>query len=331
MANVNVGLIGFGNWPRAAYAPVLNELQDVTVAALAVRSEATRAIAVETFGDQLRHYDDYASLLSDPGVDAVMIALPNAMHAEVIEAAIAADKHVFYEPPGGLDEASIERVLSATTKTNRVVQVDLELRYLPVVDAVVQLLASGQIGEPLMAKIRLWCNWGHGGGEWYDEAQGQSFFLWLGCWYLDVLDCIFAAAPTSANVTGGYASNGTLMDHGWATLAYPGGGIGQYEFNLVATTEADISLHVAGTDGEVEADIKSGDWRWRKQGGEWQHMSAPASAPAAGFEGMRESIRDFFNAIADDRQPKANATASRRVHQAAAACAQAEAKAHSPS
>ena len=38
---------------------------------------------------------------------------------------------------------------------------------------------------------------------------------------------------------------------------------------------------------------------------------------------MRESIRGFFDAIAGNSQPKANVEASRRVHQAALACAQA--------
>ena len=320
MADINVGLIGFGNWPRVAYAPVLTELQGVTVRALAARSEATRQLAIEAFGDQLQCHNDYASILNDPQIDAVMLALPNHMHAEVIAATIAADKHLFYEPPAALDEASIEKALSAMSQTDRVVQVDLELRHLPVIGEVRQLLADGQIGKALMAKISLWCNWGHGGGEWYDEVQGQDFFLWLGCWYLDALDCVFDAAPVSANVVGGYTSNGTLMDHGWATLAYPDDRIGQYEFNLVATTDAKITLNVAGTEGEIEADIQSGDYRWRKEGNQWQQMSAPASGPAAGFEGMRESICDFFDAIANGRAPKADLAVSRRVHQAAVAC-----------
>jgi len=255
VADINVGLIGFGNWPRTAYAPALAELKGVTVRAVAARSDATRQLAIEAFGDQLQCHDRYDAILADPQIDAVMMALPNHMHADAIAAAVAAGKHLFYEPPVAMDEASIEKTFAAMSHTDRVVQVDLELRYLPVIDAVRQLLADGQIGKPLMAKISLWCNWGYGGGEWYDEVQGQDFFLWLGCWYLDALDCVFGAAPVDANVTGGYASNGTLMDHGWATLAYPDDRTGQYEFNLVATTEAKIALHVAGTAGEIEADI----------------------------------------------------------------------------
>ena len=321
MAQTNVGLIGFGEWPRTAYAPVLTDMAQVKVTAVAARSVATRRLAAETFGDQLRCHEHWSDLLADADIDAVMMALPNALHAEVIEAAVAAGKHLFYEPPAGPDQATIERVLAMTASSPQVVQVDLELRYLPVIAAVRQLLDSGELGATLMAKVRLWCNWGHGGGPWYDDAQGQDFFLWLGCWYLDVLDCVFGEAPTGASVVGGYASNGTLMDHGWATLTYPQDRIGQYEFSLVATTAAQIDLHIAGTEGEVEADLQSGAYRWRKAGGPWQERSAPASAPACGFEGMRESIHGFFDAITASRPPIADVAVSRRVHQAALACA----------
>ena len=324
MTKINVGLIGFGQWPRQAYAPVLTELDQVEVTALAAPSAATRTLATEAFGRQLRLHEHWASLLDDPSIDAVMVALPNALHAEVITAALAADKHLFYEPPAGQDEATVERVLSAIASSQRVVQADLELRFLPVIGAVRHLLDNGELGAALMAKVRLWCNWGYGGGPWYDHVQDQSFFLWLGCWYLDVLDCVFAVAPTDAHVVGGYASNGSLMDHGWATLRYPQNRIGQYEFNLVATTAAKIDLHVATAEGEVEADLQTGDYRWRKQGGAWQQHTAPASSPACGFEGMRESIGAFFDAVAGNGRAKADVAVSRRIHQAAFACAHAE-------
>ena len=106
-----------------------------------------------------------------------------------------------------------------------VVQADMELRCLPVMEAVGRLVREGAIGEVLMGKVRLWCDWGRD-GKWTPVGDAEGFWLWLGCWYLDVLDVVFGAAPRAAKVTGGRAMNGKMMDYGWANLTYPGGWCG---------------------------------------------------------------------------------------------------------
>ena len=39
---MKIGLIGFGEWARTAHVPVLKTLDDVEIAAVAARSQATR-------------------------------------------------------------------------------------------------------------------------------------------------------------------------------------------------------------------------------------------------------------------------------------------------
>lgn len=320
----NIGIIGFGHWPQQAYAPLLAEMPQVQVVAVAARSHATRELAKQTFNTDAKAFDNYNDLLADETVDAVLIALPNSLHGPALQAAATSKKHLFFEPPVAEDPEAAARVLDALETSGRVVQADLELRYLPVMDSLLAHLRSGTVGEPLMAKIRLWCDWGYGGGSWYDEVQGQSFFLWLGCWYLDVLDCIFEADAIQASVVGGYHSNGALMDGGWASLVYSGGGIGQLEFNLVAPQETTIELTVACQEGEVVADLQTGRWRWRGETGDWHLEHTPASTPAYGFAGMRESLRGFFDTIHTGGNPRANIDVMRRVQHAAQLCVDAE-------
>ena len=321
---INVGLIGFGKWARQAYAPLLGEFPQVRVTAISARSQATRSLAKQTFGADTKTFADYHDLLDDSTVDAVLIALPNSFHAAVLQAAATSQKHLFFEPPVAEDSDTAAQLLDTLAANQCVVQADLELRYLPVMDDVLGLLQSGTIGEPLMAKIRLWCNWGYGGGEWYDEVQGQSFFLWLGCWYLDALDCVFSQTATHTSVVGGHYCNGTLMDAGWASLIYPNGGIGQLEFNLVLPQETIIELAIACRSGEIVADLQTGEWRWRGETGDWHLKHTPASMPAYGFVGMRESLQGFFNAIHTGGQPRANVDVMRRIQHAAQLCADAE-------
>ena len=323
-AMTNVGLIGFGQWARQSYAPLLGEMPQVRIAAVAARSHATRTLAKETFGTETKTFADYHDLLNDPTVDAVLIALPNSLHAPVLQAAARSNKHLFFEPPVAIDSETATHVLDALAASEGVVQADLELRYLPVMENVLACIQSGRVGEPLMAKIRLWCNWGYGGGAWYDEVQEQSFFLWLGCWYLDVLDCIFEQTAVQASVVGGRHSNGTLMDAGWASLVYANGGIGQLEFNLVIPQETVIELIVACQSGEIIADLQTGQWRWRSETGDWHLEHTPASTPAYGFVGMRESLQGFFDTIGAGGRPRASVDVMRRVQHAAQLCADAE-------
>ena len=320
----SVGLIGFGQWARQAYAPLLGEIPQVRVVAVAARSHPTRELAKRTFGAETKTFADYHELLNDSTVDAVLIALPNSLHAPVLQAAAKTNKHLFFEPPVTEDPEAATHILDALAASGGVVQADLELRYLPVMDNILACIQSGKVGEPLMAKIRLWCNWGYSGGAWYDEVQGQSFFLWLGCWYLDVLDCVFKQTAVQASVVGGCHSNGTLMDAGWASLVYSDGRIGQLEFNLVIPQETTIELTVACRSGEIVADLETGQWRWRGEVGDWHPEHTPASTPAYGFVGMRESLQGFFDTIGAGGRPRANVDVMRRVQHAAQLCADAE-------
>ena len=324
MNQINLGLIGLGRWAREAYFPILKELSTVNVTAVAARTEATRRFAKEKFGPDLEVYCDYHDLLGADDVEAVIIALPNELHAEAVEAAVNSNKHILFEPPIGLNEQEIRGGLAVISSATQVIQVNHELRYLPVMELVRDQVASGAIGDLLMAKIRLWCDWGHGGGEWLEEAEPQGFFLWLGCWYLDVLDYVFGDSPTKVSVTGGYAMNRGLLDHGWVTLGYPNGRIGEFEFSLVSVEGTQIGLAVAGTRGEIEADLIEGTTRWRQKDEPWQEDSRPCAQPIHGFVGMRESITDFISAIVDARPAHAGVQVCHRVHEAVMACTQAE-------
>ena len=85
----NIGIIGFGQWARQAYAPLLDEMPQVQVTAVSARSHTTRELAKQTFGTEMRTFEDYHDLLNDSNVDAILIALPNSLHAPVLQAAAA--------------------------------------------------------------------------------------------------------------------------------------------------------------------------------------------------------------------------------------------------
>lgn len=319
-----VGILGLGVWPREAYLPILAERNDVEIVTVAARSEATRRFAREILGSGVRVVDDFRDVFNDAEVDVVMLALPNRLHLEALEAAVHAGKHLFIEPPVAGHGAELEQAMRLLGEHEKTVHADFELRYLPVIEKVIEVLREGVLGEVLTARVRLCCNWGHGGGGYGKTVEEDGFFFFLGAWYLDLLDVVFAASPLDATVTGGRSMNGQLMDHGWATLRYPGDRIGQFAFSLVDVEEVVVTLEVCGSKGKIEVDLLAGTCRWRSKDTDWRQYRVPCSQPVHGFAGMRESVASFFAAVAAGRPSPSGVDVCCRVHQAVAMCAQRE-------
>jgi predicted dehydrogenase len=255
-----------------------------------------------------------------------MVAVPNHLHSEITIAAAQSGKHVFFEPPLGMNGEEGEATLAALEAAEGIVQMDLELRCAPVTARVIQMISQGAIGEPLLAKSRLWADWGFAGGDWIGGAQPEGYFLWLGFWYLDLLDCIFPEMPVRADVFAASAKHDGMADHGWATLQYPDSKLGCWEFTMVNCEGQEVSLYVHGTEGELVADIWEGTIRWRSGAGRkstdnvWREISIPCEQPPHGFAGMYESIASYLDAIINNTPVVANLNVVRRIHAAAMAC-----------
>jgi predicted dehydrogenase len=74
---------------------------------------------------------DHRQLVSSAEVDAVLVANPNAFHAEVTLDAIAAGKHVLVEKPMCITRREADQIIAAQKESNVVVQVGYMRRYAP--------------------------------------------------------------------------------------------------------------------------------------------------------------------------------------------------------
>lgn len=108
--------------------------------------DAAAAAAVRRQYPSVHVVSRYDDLLSS-ALDAVVIAAPARLHAEMCLAALAAGKHVFVEKPLALTVASGERVADAVEASGRVVFVGHLLLYHPGVKRLQSLVAEGAIGR----------------------------------------------------------------------------------------------------------------------------------------------------------------------------------------
>ncbi|MEV0179766.1 Gfo/Idh/MocA family oxidoreductase [Streptomyces sp. NPDC050625] len=109
---MRVGLLGTGPWAQAAYAPALSGHGELDFTGVwGRRPEAASALA-EQYGT--RAYDDVDALLDD--VDAVAVALPPTVQADLAVRAARARCHLLLDKPLALDVADGRAVVEAAER-----------------------------------------------------------------------------------------------------------------------------------------------------------------------------------------------------------------------
>jgi predicted dehydrogenase len=124
-------------------------------------------------------YADYSAALSDPRVEAVVIAVPPKFHLELTLAALAAGKHVLVEKPAFLSMADYETVHAAQRRAGRVVLVGENDHYKPLAVCLRRLLAGGAIGEMLFGHFVTIAKRLKQADDWRNDeamAGGDAFF-----------------------------------------------------------------------------------------------------------------------------------------------------------
>ncbi len=150
---VGVGVIGMG-WMgdvhSRSYALVRDRFHERGVAARLVAcadvDPARAELARDRFGFE-RATSDWRSVIDDPAVEAVSVTAPNAAHLEIIEAAVAAGKHVACEKPVGRNPTETLRAAALARDSGLVTLVGYNYRWSPMVRRARQILDAGGIGE----------------------------------------------------------------------------------------------------------------------------------------------------------------------------------------
>ena len=139
-----MGLVGPG-FVGAHHIDAVRRLGFVDVVALCDAS-ADRALAkAEAFGVS-RAYDSVAALASDPAVDVVHVATPNARHGRDVLAVLAAGKHVVCEKPLAISADEAHGLWQAAEDAGVVHAVMFNYRGNPLVQEARARVASGAIG-----------------------------------------------------------------------------------------------------------------------------------------------------------------------------------------
>jgi len=132
-----IAVLGCGGWGKN----IIRTLERVhSVAAIADPSTEARNLGSQLAPDA-KVFDDPASVIDDPTIDAVMIATPAETHFELAKRAILAGKDVFVEKPMTIEPGESQQLTDLAKKHGRVLMVGHLLQYHPA------LILSGELGE----------------------------------------------------------------------------------------------------------------------------------------------------------------------------------------
>lgn len=146
---VNVGVIGTG-MIGSLHAGILSDRTQGARVVAVMDLDGDRAAAAAADCGGARVYSDADALIRSADVDAVLIASPDAFHAESALACIAAGKPVLCEKPMATTRADAERILHAEMAAGRrLLQVGFMREYDRAHKDLVDLLRRGDIGSAL--------------------------------------------------------------------------------------------------------------------------------------------------------------------------------------
>jgi predicted dehydrogenase len=146
---IRVGIVGASpdrGWGVAAHLPALAHLDEFEVTAVATTRQASAQQTADVFA--VRHaFGDAGELVVHPDVDLVVVSVKAPGHAKVIQAAVAAGKHVLSEWPLGVDLADATELAKAANAAGVVHAIGLQGYHSPAASFVKDLLAEGRIGR----------------------------------------------------------------------------------------------------------------------------------------------------------------------------------------
>ncbi|MFD8643735.1 Gfo/Idh/MocA family oxidoreductase [Streptomyces zaomyceticus] len=110
-ATLRLGLVGPGEHAQENLLPALAGLEGARLTAVAARTMDAAATAARRWNAE-GCTDDWRTLVANGEVDALVVAASPALHAEVVDHALAHGVGVFVEKPPAPDTATLERLVA---------------------------------------------------------------------------------------------------------------------------------------------------------------------------------------------------------------------------
>ena len=224
------------------------QLAGITIQAVGSRSLESAQAFAKKWSIPTAH-GSYEALLADPEVDIIYISSPQTFHAPHALLAIQAGKHVLLEKPFTINAAEAELLIAAAKQNQVFLMEAMWTRFLPSMQRVMQLVASGAIGEvrTLIADHDQYLPASKVPRLHLPELGGGSL-LDLGVYVVSMASSLFGAPKT---VTARGVIDGDGLDEAVAMIFdYQSGAQSLLHSGMMAA--GPVTASILGTEGRIE-------------------------------------------------------------------------------
>lgn len=211
MQQLTVGIVGFGL--RAGLYRHVESSTGARVSIVCDTSEKGRADAAERLPDAV--VTESLDELIASGPDAVLILTPDNHHASVGIETLKAGIPTFCEKPLDVTLEATDALLTTAYETGTRLYVGHNMRHMPVIRQMREVIEAGTIGEVKA----VWCRHfvGHGGDyyfkDWHAErANTTSLLLQKGAHDIDVMHWLAGGYTRTVSAIGDLAVYGQVTD-----------------------------------------------------------------------------------------------------------------------
>jgi predicted dehydrogenase len=253
---IRYAVVGAGWISQEGFLPGVAQSGNSTVAVLVSgdRDKAERLAAFHGI-PRVVGYEDYDALLASGTIDAVYIALPNSMHADYTIRAARAGKHILVEKPLSVTLAEGEAMIAAAKEAGVFLMTAYRLHNEPGTLAVLDHIASGSIGKPLIFQSVFSFQMAPGNHRLKAEHWGGPLQD-VGVYCINAARHIFGEEPIEATAQLHQPKDdprfGEIEATMAATLRFPSGGLAQIVGSFGAA--AVDNYRVVGSAGDLELD-----------------------------------------------------------------------------
>src|SRR3954454_14702257 len=149
---VRFGIVGVGMEGSGLLTTAI-QLPGVECVAAADLYDGRHELAKEIVGKPIRTTRRYQDLLDAKDIDAIIVAVPDHWHKQVVVDAIAAGKDVYCEKPMSHNPADGLAMVAASKKSDRIVQIGAQRTSSMLVAKAHELIEQGAIGELNMIEM----------------------------------------------------------------------------------------------------------------------------------------------------------------------------------
>ena len=172
MDRIGVGLIGCGGMGKSLITSAASLDVCRVVAVSDPAEEPAKALGQEL---GVPYHVQAEDLLARSDVDAVIVAAPNYTHCALTCQAAEAGKHVFVEKPMALSVADCTKMIETCRDAEVKLMVGQVLRYIHTFQAILDLIATGDYGDPFgIRTTRIGGGWGGRPATYWRMRRDQS-------------------------------------------------------------------------------------------------------------------------------------------------------------